>query len=450
MTILAFDEAMTFRWHDADGRLHVDKSNLTRVQVAPYRGSEIPGWETLGLDPDKVYYGYRPASELSDPETVRSVIGIPIQLNHHLDYPDAPAMDTRVGSTGDQAMFDGNFLTNSLHIQNEDACRRIRDGSMKQLSLAYHYEPDFQSSGEWKGQKYDFTMRHIRGQHLALVEEGRAGSTCCVADSAFLGEKAMQNEKPADAKVEETEVKIADAMGKLSELLRGLHTEKDGKTVDNTTEDEGKDAKIERIAAMFAKLGAEEDAVADLKASLEELAYEGEKKDPAKDEDEDLDPDGPQDDGSDPVDDLDEVAKDALKACGFDEESDDFKHAFAQGLRYGQNRDDEPGDDDDDDDPAVAQDAAIRALEAKFDAIEECRSIIGKVKAAAFDSAGSVYLEALRQLGAPMKGVTAKNAQAMYMGFVSGRKSAEKAAVAQDAKVDEAESGLAKVVRVRI
>ena len=65
MTDLAFDKAISFRWHDDDGRLHVDRSNLTRVQVAPYMGKEIPGWEALKLDPEKIYYGYRPAEELA-------------------------------------------------------------------------------------------------------------------------------------------------------------------------------------------------------------------------------------------------------------------------------------------------------------------------------------------------------------------------------------------------
>ena len=55
--------------------------------------------------------------------------------------------------------------------------------------------------------------------------------------------------------VEKAEVKIADAMGMLAELLRGLHkTNAQGETV-AITEDMDKDAKIREIAAMFAKLG---------------------------------------------------------------------------------------------------------------------------------------------------------------------------------------------------
>ena len=74
------------RHFDENGFLHVDVSPVTAVQVAPYRGSEIPGWRERGLDPDRVYHAYRPAAELSKPATVESLNGIPIQLEHHPDY----------------------------------------------------------------------------------------------------------------------------------------------------------------------------------------------------------------------------------------------------------------------------------------------------------------------------------------------------------------------------
>ena len=78
-------DADSKRTYDANGFLHVSISPLTRVQVAPYHGSEIPGWQSLGLDPERIYKGYRSAEELSKPETIESVNGIPIQLMHHMD-----------------------------------------------------------------------------------------------------------------------------------------------------------------------------------------------------------------------------------------------------------------------------------------------------------------------------------------------------------------------------
>ena len=85
---MAWDRKSVRRYDD-NGNLHVEMSPLTRVQVAPYLGSEIPNWQNLGLDPKRIYRGYRPPEELSKEETIRSLIGIPIQLDHHPDYPDA-------------------------------------------------------------------------------------------------------------------------------------------------------------------------------------------------------------------------------------------------------------------------------------------------------------------------------------------------------------------------
>lgn len=460
MTQLAFDRAFTLRWHDEDGRLHVERSNLTRVQVAPYHGAEIPGWEELKLDPEKVYYGYRPAEELGDEETIRSVNGIPIQLNHHLDYPDKPAKETRVGSTGDKAAFDGMYLSNSLHIQDSDAINRIKDGSMKQLSLAYHYDPDFKSSGEWKGQKYDFTMRNIRGQHLALVEEGRAGPTCVVEDHAFQGEKSMNDDKnplnqtgqDGSPAVENAEVKIADAMGMLAELLRGLHKQGPmGETVDITT-DEDKNALIDKVAEAFAKLGASEEDVSKLKDTLSDLAYQPDEKevDKTEGEDEDIEPDEDSDD------ELDDFAKDAIKACGYDDESPEFQRAFAEGVRYGEKKEkeepkklDSEHEREGEEKALAAQDAAIKRFEQKIDAIDECEGVLGKVRAAAFDSAESVYLAALKQLGVPTKKIKPGMAQATYYGYINGQKNAKKS-VAQDSNPNDVESDLMSGIKVRL
>lgn len=131
------------RRYDKNGNLHVTVSHLTKAQVRPYYGHEVPDWERLRLDPQKIYRGYCPPEELSKPETIESTNGIPIQLNHHPDYADAPQIKTRVGSTGTDGAFRAPYLDNSLHFTVEDAIKRIVDGSMRELSLSYRYTPDF-------------------------------------------------------------------------------------------------------------------------------------------------------------------------------------------------------------------------------------------------------------------------------------------------------------------
>jgi hypothetical protein len=55
---LAMDRSV--REYDTSGRMHVETANICRACVSPYRGEEIPDWQSLGLDPDKP--GWRASS----------------------------------------------------------------------------------------------------------------------------------------------------------------------------------------------------------------------------------------------------------------------------------------------------------------------------------------------------------------------------------------------------
>ena len=64
MNTIALDSA-THRRFDENGFLHVSLSHISKEAVNPYYGREIPGWEEAGLDPDKIYQGYRAGAELA-------------------------------------------------------------------------------------------------------------------------------------------------------------------------------------------------------------------------------------------------------------------------------------------------------------------------------------------------------------------------------------------------
>ena len=175
-------DAKSMRHIDSNGFMHLDKSPLTKEQVAPYRGFEVPDYQRFQLEPNKIYHVYRPAQELRDPETLKSMNNIPIQLNHHIEDPDNPPNDTRVGSTGTDAKWSAPYVTNSLAFYDKRAIELIESGAMRELSLGYSYDPEFKP-GTFKGKAYDFVMRNIRANHLALVEQGRAGHDVLVLDA---------------------------------------------------------------------------------------------------------------------------------------------------------------------------------------------------------------------------------------------------------------------------
>ena len=440
-------DAQSKRTYDENGFLHVSISPLTRVQVAPYRGCEIPGWQELGLEPERVYRGYRPASELSKPETIESVNGIPIQLAHHMDYADNPAKNTRVGSTGTDGAFREPFLTNSLHIQDKNAIDRINDGSMRELSLAYRYKPVFQSGETPDGEKYDFVMTDISANHLALVDEGRAGHEVLVYDSkgGFMADNVDKTLPAADDDaVEKKEVALAEQVKQGAQKLIDLHAAPaEQEPHSETVGDDDKDAEITSILEDLQKAGADLSKIPGLADRLKGLAAA------AADEDEDLeDAAAPAEDEDEPAAEGDEgdMVADGLKACGLDGEDPEVQKAFAAGLKYAKGGAKPVGK------PAAAQDRALRKivsmvtgrLNAKLNAAEECRKTLGRVKLAAFDSAGDIYRAALRQEGFKTKGLSSSEAMKVYRAVIATK--AGRRGAAMDRKMQKKPSFLGEIL----
>lgn len=191
--ILAFDAAITARRIDENGFMHVDACPISKATVNPYLGREIPNWQDLGLNPERVYYGLRDPEELA--KAAPTFNGLPLMQGHHDYTADAPPKEYQIGSTGTEARFDEPYLLNALSITDKKAIKSVEDGSCKQISCSYRYTPDM-TAGEYQGAKYDFVMRDIRGNHVALVPQGRAGSDVVVSDSLPVEiEKTTKGEK---------------------------------------------------------------------------------------------------------------------------------------------------------------------------------------------------------------------------------------------------------------
>lgn len=420
-------DAESKRTYDGNGFLHVSISPLTRVQVAPYHGSEIPGWQSLGLDPERIYKGYRSAEELSKPETIESVNGIPIQLMHHMDYADAPAKATRVGSTGTDAAFHDPYLTNSLHIQDKKAIDRINDGSMRELSLAYRYKPIFTAGVSPDGEKYDFLMTDISANHLALVDEGRAGHEVLVYDSKE-GEKSMAEEVKTPQATDEEPAKQEAAVAEVAKRVQDLvdlskPAEPAAPVSDEECAKPAEDEEPDAIAALVKDLtaaGLDPSKLPGLEDRLKALAApapaeDGEEKPTVDEECASAEPAKDEETAPEAKPAEDEAVTEGLKQCGLDGEDPAVQKAFAEGMKYASqgNTAEAP--------KAEVEAAADRAIkeatakvEAKYAAIEECRRSLGKVRPMAYDCAGDVYRDAVKAEGISSKGMSDDVAMNVY------------------------------------
>lgn len=177
---MAMDKA-TAREFDVDGRLRVARTHISKANVCPYKGSEIPGWRALGLDPDKVYQLYRAPEELA--KAASTFNGVPVLSEHVPVTVDIHRPELVVGYTGTDAVFEDPYLDNSLFVITREAIDGIEDESKKELSCAYRYRADMTSGQAPDGTRYDGVMRNIVANHVALVKEGRAGPDIVVGDS---------------------------------------------------------------------------------------------------------------------------------------------------------------------------------------------------------------------------------------------------------------------------
>jgi len=168
---------------DENGYLHVGVNNISKATVNPYNGDEIqdmaPG---VVIDPKQVYFLLRDPEELA--RAARTFNNLPL-LDFH-EPISAEEFDEKrefvVGSTGDQAQFVSPFLQNSLVVWDAGAIGRIDSRQQVELSCAYRYEIDM-TPGTFEGVAYDGVMRNLRGNHVALVDEGRAGPDVVVSDA---------------------------------------------------------------------------------------------------------------------------------------------------------------------------------------------------------------------------------------------------------------------------
>ena len=102
-----------------------------------------------------------------------------------------------VGATGTDAVFNAPYLDNSLVIWSADAIKGVETGRQQEISCAYYYDADM-APGEYKGSHYDGVMRNIRGNHVALVEKGRAGPDVIVGDAMPFDAEFNESDHPRD------------------------------------------------------------------------------------------------------------------------------------------------------------------------------------------------------------------------------------------------------------
>lgn len=164
---------------DHNGYLTVNDNPITKVGVFPYLGKEIGA-----PDPNKIYKVYRPEEELNNEETINSFKLTPFIDDHTMlgNYGVSPEKKGVQGVIGENVYFDYPYLRGNIRVYSDAAKSLIENGKID-LSPGYLCRYEF-TEGVFDGEKYDAIQRTLRGNHLALVDEGRTGPDVAVQDHA--------------------------------------------------------------------------------------------------------------------------------------------------------------------------------------------------------------------------------------------------------------------------
>ena len=179
----------------AEGYLICVNVPICRSGYQEYRGSELtsfPGFEkSWKLEPDKLYKVYRPKEEVLSPETIHSFEGKTVvdthpsnegnvvtienerylNCGHIQNVRQGPDQDGEVTLIGNIIIKDPALKEKVFPIINEDA-EPVRD-----VSCGYTLKLKRLNDGT-------LVMYHLRGNHVAVVEKGRAGPRIAIKDSA--------------------------------------------------------------------------------------------------------------------------------------------------------------------------------------------------------------------------------------------------------------------------
>lgn len=325
---------------------------IARTGIQNYRGMEFGG-----TDPNKIYNIERPEAEVFSKAALASFEGKPVVDEH-------PTEDVKPGNVlqylkgtcrnvhrGEGALSD--CIVADLIIYDDDLIRKIEDGK-RDVSCGYDclWDPKDRDT---------YVQREIRGNHVAVVNRGRAGHRVSIRDSKG-GMKRMSTKKnslwgrvlAAFAKDEDTTPEDLEAASKLNPKVQDEDPEppKDPEP-QRTPAYDALDARLRRI----------EDALDALAAEPES---EDEYENPRSEEDDGEDyPDNPDDEPT-ALDALEgELTGERNPEVAEDDGEEDVPAEEINAAHGEETEDDadciDPGDEDDD--AQAARDAALDIID---------------------------------------------------------------------------------------
>lgn len=245
------------REYTDEGFLRVP-ARISRTGIQEYFAVE------MGLtdrDPTDVVKIYRSPEEVFNEDSLKSFAVKPVTNNHPPELVTASnSKKYTVGISGHEITKDGTFVTALLNIIDQEAINAIESGKVE-LSNGYTADIEWGKGVTPEGEEYDAIQRNIKGNHIAIVEKGRAGYDCRVSDNLSVTGEKPKMKIIIDGIEFEVSDQVAQAVNKLQVKIKDMEKEVEKKE----EEVEEKDEEMEKKEAEAKKT---EDC---LKAKLDDV-----------------------------------------------------------------------------------------------------------------------------------------------------------------------------------
>lgn len=160
------------------GGFLVSDACIARTGIQHYHASE------LGMTGDRLVPVYRPESSVKDAKALRGLSHAPVTLDHPPELVTSDNWEKYgVGEVSTEVEWVDNKLKIPLLVKDAAAISAIQGGK-RELSVGYTCNLKFEDGVTPEGERYEAVQEDIEYNHVAIVQEGRAGSECRIGDSA--------------------------------------------------------------------------------------------------------------------------------------------------------------------------------------------------------------------------------------------------------------------------
>jgi hypothetical protein len=183
--MVLFSDALTLDAprRTADGYLAV-RAKAARTGTYAYLGSEIDPENKHGLRDAGMVNVLRDDSAVFDSKSAHSFIGKPVTDNHPREAVNSTNWRDHARGVVMGAMRDGEYLAFDLLLTDASAIAAV-NGGKRELSNGYAADLQFGDFAAADGTKCVARQKSITGNHVAIVDRGRAGPSCRIGDAAI-------------------------------------------------------------------------------------------------------------------------------------------------------------------------------------------------------------------------------------------------------------------------